>query len=387
MSEPRVLVAPDKFKGSISATAVADCVAGAIKDRHPRAVVEAIPLADGGEGTVDIALAHGFTARSHRVRGPLGTSIDAVYAARDAAVVIESAAAAGLQLLGRRPDAETALAASSLGVGQLLAHVVCEGATHVTIGLGGSATTDGGLGLALALGAFVVDHAGAPVSAPNASGLAHVAGADFGAVSDRLSGVEVVLASDVDNPLLGPDGAAAVFGPQKGATPEIVERLDRALARWVGVVEDSTGQDLRHRPGSGAAGGMALPLLAAAGADLKPGIELAIDLAGARTAIDAADVVIVGEGSLDTQSLHGKGPVEVARRAKDAGAHVVAVVGTNRLTATQLVEAGIDVAYALTDLEPDIEAAIAAGPRLLREVSAIVADDLDAHLAAAGDPN
>lgn len=372
----RVVVAPDKFKGSLTATEVSAVVATVVRAADPAAEVRELPIADGGDGTVALAVSAGLTAVPLIVSGPLGRPVEAVYAVGPGLAVVELAAAAGMGLLDAGPDEATALAADTTGVGQLIADAVDGGARRIVVGLGGSATTDGGIGLARALGAEVstIDDLALP---SGGAGLALVVGVDLAPMIERLSGVEVVLATDVDNPAVGPQGAAAVYGPQKGADVDTVAHLDRSLVHWADALADATGVDARNVPGAGAAGGAGMPLLAAGCATVEAGIEVVMDLAGLGALVEEADVVIVGEGSLDDQSLRGKGPVGVARAARASGAEVLAVAGVNTLSADQLEEAAIDRAYALVDVEPDTEVCMAAAELILREVATkLVADSL-----------
>jgi glycerate kinase len=252
---------------------------------------------------------------------------------------------------------------------------VAAGARRVVLGIGGSATTDGGAGLLQALGAELLDADGAPVG-PGGAALEQLARVDVSGVATALGGAEVVVACDVDNPLTGPSGAAAVYGPQKGAGPDDVVLLDRCLARLADAVAGATGRDLRDEPGAGAAGGVGFAALAVLGAQLRPGIDLLLDLLGFDRLVAGADLVVVGEGSLDGQSLRGKAPVGVARRARAAGVPaVVAVCGRRDLDDAALQGAGIDAAHALTDLEPDPERCMAeAGPLLEQLAQRIAAE-------------
>ena len=291
-----VVVAPDKFKGSLDAVEVGDVIAEVIARRTPHVRIIRSPIADGGEGTVELAIRAGFAPVTTEVDGPLGDLVAATYALRGTEAVVEMAAAAGLRLLPSGPTPATAWHASTSGVGQLVRHAIDAGARTVFVGAGGSASTDGGQGAAHALG-LARDRSGADPD-PDLSSL--------------LDGVELVMACDVDNPLLGPHGAAAVYAPQKGADPPTVERLEARLHAWADEVAVVTGRDARAVPGAGAAGGFAFGMAALAGARIAPGIEVVMELTGLPEHLSQADLVIVGEGSLDHQSLHGKGPVGVA---------------------------------------------------------------------------
>ncbi|MCL7367701.1 glycerate kinase [Streptomyces ardesiacus] len=372
----RVLVAADKFKGSLTAVEVAERVTAGLRRVVPDLQVEALPVADGGDGTVAAAVAAGFERRETRVAGPLGDAVTAAYALREGTAVVEMAEASGLQ---RLPDGVLApLTASTYGSGELLRAALDAGARTIVFGVGGSATTDGGAGMLAALGARFLDAAGAPV-APGGGGLAALASADLSGLDPRLSEVELVLASDVDNPLTGPKGAPVVYGPQKGATPEDVTALDAALAHFAKVLEQTEGVGARAAeyaasPGAGAAGGIGFGAMLL-GARFRPGIEVMLDVLGFAPALERAELVITGEGSLDEQTLHGKAPAGVAAAARAAGKEVVAVCGRLALPAETLGRAGIRRAYPLTDVEPDVAKCIAdAGPILERVAEGIARD-------------
>lgn len=372
----RVLVAADKFKGSLTAVEVAERVAAGLRRVVPDVLVEALPVADGGDGTVAAAVAAGFERREVRVAGPLGDEVTAAYALRDGTAVVEMAEASGLQ---RLPEGVLApLTSSTYGSGELLRAALDAGARTIVFGVGGSATTDGGAGMLAALGARFLDADGEPVG-PGGGGLAGLASADLSGLDPRLSGVELVLASDVDNPLTGPKGAPAVYGPQKGASPDDVTALDAALAHFAKVLEGTEGVGARvaeyaASPGAGAAGGIGFGAMLL-GARFRPGIAVMLDVLGFAPALERADLVITGEGSLDEQTLHGKAPAGVAAAARAAGKEVVAVCGRLALPAETLGRAGIRRAYPLTDVEPDVAKCIAeAGPILERVAEAIARD-------------
>lgn len=372
----RVLVAADKFKGSLTAVEVAQRVTAGLRRVVPDVVVEALPVADGGDGTVAAAVAAGFERREARVTGPLGAKVTAAYALREGTAVVEMAEASGLQ---RLPEGVLApLTASTYGSGELLRAALDAGAHTIVFGVGGSATTDGGAGMLSALGARFLTADGEPVP-PGGGGLAELVSADLSGLDPRLSSVELVLASDVDNPLTGPEGAPAVYGPQKGASPKDVERLDAALAHYAKVLEAAVGPKATAyaaSPGAGAAGGVGYGALLL-GAVFRPGIEVMLDVLGFAAALERADLVITGEGSLDRQTLHGKAPAGVAEAAGRAGKGVVAVCGRLALPPEALERAGIQRAYPLTDLEPDVATCVAqAGPLLERTGERIARDVL-----------
>ncbi|HEY8985129.1 MAG TPA: glycerate kinase [Streptomyces sp.] len=372
---PRVLVAADKFKGSLTAVEVAQRVTAGLRAVVPAVEVEALPVADGGDGTVAAALAAGFERHEVRVTGPLGHEVDAAFALRGDTAVVEMAEASGLQ---RLPHGVLApLTASTHGSGELLRAALDAGARTIVFGVGGSATTDGGAGMLTALGARFLDADGEPV-APGGGGLAGVARADLTGLDVRLKDVDLILASDVDNPLTGPKGAPAVYGPQKGASPDDVRALDAALTRFTEVLETAVGPralDHATAPGAGAAGGIGYGALLL-GARFRPGIEVMLDVLGFAPALARADLVVTGEGSLDTQTLHGKAPAGVAAAARAAGKDVVAVCGRLALTPEALTGAGIRRAYPLTDVEPDVSRCIAEAGPILERVAQRIARDL-----------
>ncbi|MEU9367301.1 glycerate kinase [Streptomyces avermitilis] len=372
----RVLIAADKFKGSLTAVQVAERVTAGLRRVAPAVEVEALPVADGGDGTVDAAVAAGFERRAVRVAGPLGEEVTAAFALRGDTAVVEMAEASGLQRLPKGVFAP--LTSSTYGSGELLRAALDAGARTIVFGVGGSATTDGGAGMLAALGARFVDAEGEPV-APGGGGLSELALADLSGLDPRLAEVELVLASDVDNPLTGPKGAPAVYGPQKGASPDDVATLDAALAHFASVLEKAIGPraaEYAAAPGAGAAGGIGYGALVL-GAGFRPGIEVMLDVLGFAPALDRATLVITGEGSLDEQTLHGKAPAGVAAAARAAGKEVVAVCGRLALPPQELGRAGIRRAYPLTEAEPDIAKCIAdAGPILERVAESIARDFL-----------
>jgi glycerate 2-kinase len=371
----RVVVAPDKFKGSLTAAEVAAGVANGLARGGFAGQVESVPVADGGDGTVAAAVSAGFRRVELGVRGPLGKNVTASYALLDDTAVIEAAQACGLTLLP--PGCLAPLTATSRGVGELILTASRMGAKRIVLGVGGVATTDGGAGLLQALGARLTDDKGRELP-PGGAALARLDLLDLTRLRD-LPGVEFLLASDVDNPLLGPFGAAAVYAPQKGASPEEVRLLEAGLGRWADISEAAAGgpTPVRDAPGAGAAGGIGFAALLFLEARMRPGIELLLELASFGSRLDGARLVITGEGALDAQTLHGKAPVGVARAAAahDPAIPVVAVAGRCTLTPDELRAAGIARAYVLSDIEPDLERCLAdAGPLLERLSERIAAD-------------
>ncbi|MFG2096244.1 glycerate kinase [Streptomyces sp. NPDC048612] len=373
-----MLIAADKFKGSLTAVEVAEHVTAGLRQVVPGLAVSAVPVADGGDGTVAAALAAGFTRHEARVTGPTGAPVTATFAlGADGTAVVEMAEASGLQHL---PDGVFApLTASTYGTGELLLAALDAGAASIVFGVGGSATTDGGAGMLAALGARFLDADGEPV-APGGGPLRDLATADLSGLDPRLAETGIVLASDVDNPLTGPKGAPAVYGPQKGASEADMATLDAALAHYAEVLARAVGPRAAEHalaPGAGAAGGVGYGALVGLDAVFRPGIEVMLDVLGFAPALSGATFVITGEGSLDEQTLHGKAPAGVAAAARAAGLDVVAVCGRLRLPQEALAAAGIRRAYALTDLEPDPARCMAeAGPLLERAAAQLARDFL-----------
>jgi glycerate 2-kinase len=368
----RVVVAPDKFKGSLTAAQVAERVRAGLARAAPEVEVVEVPVADGGDGTLEAALTAGYRRVPVRAEGPTGEPVETAYAERDGVAVVELADVSGL---GRLPGGRLAArAASSYGTGQVIGAALDAGCRRVVVGIGGSAGTDGGAGLVQALGGRLTGADGAEVGRGGAA-LAAVRSLDLSGLHPALAEAEVVVASDVDNPLLGPRGAAAVYGPQKGASPADVAELDAALARWADAVQRATGRDVAGTPGAGAAGGVGFAALAVLGATLRPGIDLVLDLVGFRAVLGGARLVITGEGSLDRQTLHGKAPAGVAAAARSAGIPVVAVAGRSLLSPSELEPAGILAAYALTDIEPDPDRCMTEAGPLLERLAVTVAGD------------
>ncbi|OLC51399.1 MAG: glycerate kinase [Chloroflexi bacterium 13_1_40CM_4_69_19] len=326
MPAPRVIVAPQSFKGSADAVAVAAAIARGVRRAWPDARVDELPLADGGEGTVR-ALVRATNGTTHlaRVHDPLGREIEAEWGlfGDGKTAVVEMAAASGLPLL--LPEERDPRVTSTRGTGELVLAAAQSGAHRIVIGIGGSATNDGGAGLARALGYRFFDREGREIPEGGAS-LARLHRID-GQTDPRLVRPAIDVACDVRNPLLGPEGASAVYGPQKGATPEIVRELDAALARYADVLEAFVGRRIRDVPGAGAAGGLGAGLLAFLDARLVSGAELVLGAVRFADRVRGADLVITGEGRIDRQSAYGKLTGAVTAAARAAGVPVVAVVG------------------------------------------------------------
>jgi glycerate 2-kinase len=372
----RVLIASDKFKHSLASDEVARHLTSGLMAGRPDLTVDSISIADGGEGTVAAAISAGFTAHVVTVSGPTGVPVSATMAVRDHEAVIEVAAASGLASLpGGIPDA---LGATSLGTGQLIREALNHGCTLIYIGAGGSACTDGGAGLLAGLGAKLLDSRGQPLSSGGGT-LVDLAEVDLNGLDPRLRKARFVLASDVDNPLLGKQGAAAIFAPQKGAAPNDVELLDRALTRLVDVLEKEIGSRATAaatEAGAGAAGGIGYAAIAVLAARVEPGVEVVGRMIDLDKRIRGAALVITGEGSLDDQSMGGKAPLGVSQAAARAGVPVVAVCGRTTLPDRTLRAAGFIRTFALADIEPDLARCMTNAGALLETIGRTVAAEI-----------
>ncbi len=371
----RFVVAPDKFKGSLSALEAAEAVAVGLRRGCPAAEVVLLPVADGGEGTVDAAVAAGYQRREHTVLGPAGTPVRATLAVSGSQAVVEMAQASGLRHL--HADALIPLDATTWGTGELIVAALDAGAERIVLGIGGSATTDGGAGMVQALGVRLLDAAGDDLALGGAA-LAGLDRVDATGLDTRLGDVEVVLAGDVDNPLVGPHGAASVYGPQKGADAQQVAALDAALERWAQVLLRDVGVEVADLPGAGAAGGTGAAAVAFLGAQARSGIALVLDVVGFEAAARGADWVVTGEGSLDAQSLAGKAPVGVAAAARALGVPVAALVGRNEVALEELRAVGIDRVDDLLSHAPDVATAQREAASLLADAAERLARDVGA---------
>jgi glycerate kinase len=362
----RVVVAPDKFEGSLTAEQAAKAIEAGLRRARADVEVVRLPVGDGGAGTLAAVVAAGFQRVPVQATGPTGEPVQAAIAVRGDRAFVEMAEASGLRRLpgGRRAP----LQATTYGTGELLRAALDLSVTEIVLGIGGSATTDGGTGMASALGARFLDADGEPLP-PGGASLLRLARIDTAGLDPRIAKVRVTVAADVDNPLVGPNGAAAVYGPQKGASPEDVLLLDSALRRYARVLSTDLGADLADAPGAGAAGGLGAGAIAFLGAELRSGIELVLDLIGFHQAVEGADLVITGEGKIDFQSLRGKAPFGVAGAAAQHGVPVVAVGGIVEVDERQLRAAGFEEARGLTELEPDVERCIAEAAPLLERLA------------------
>ncbi len=326
MKPGKIVLIPDSFKGTLSSVEVCRVLRGCVERRLPGCEVRAIPVADGGEGSVDAFLAALGGEKVHaRVAGPFFEPVESFYGLTDGGktAIVEMAACAGLPLAGERRDPALT---TTYGVGELIALAVEGGARKIILGLGGSATNDAGCGAAAALGVRFFDRTGTPF-VPTGGTLGEVERIDVSAARERLRGVEITAMCDIDNPMYGENGAAYVFAPQKGAGPEQVRALDAGLRRLAGVMRRELGMDFAELPGAGAAGAMGAGVTAFLGASLQSGIESVLNAVDFDRAAADADLIFTGEGRLDSQSLRGKVVIGVARRAKRLGKRVIAIVG------------------------------------------------------------
>lgn len=361
----RIVLAPDSFKESMSAPEAAAAMARGVRTAAPEAECTLIPMADGGEGTTDTLIAALGAARRHvTARDPLGRPVTAGYGlTADGLAVMEVAAAVGIGLVA--PAERDVMRSDSRGVADLVLDALQAGANRLLVGLGGSATTDGGAGLLAGLGIRLLDAAGSDVP-PSPLGLARLARVDVSRLEPRLAGLRIDLASDVTNPLLGPLGSAAVFGPQKGATPAQVPVLDAALARLADVLVAAGLPDVRDVPGAGAAGGLGMAFLSL-GARVRPGVEVVAEAAGLDEAIAGADLVLTGEGALDAQTAAGKTPAGVLAVALRHRVPVIAFAG--RL-GTGIADLGFTACVPIVAESVDLATALREGPANLERAVA-----------------
>jgi glycerate kinase len=365
----RFVVAPDSYKGSVSALEAALAMEAGIKRIFPEALVAKAPVADGGEGTV-LALveATGGAVRRKNVTGPLGREVEAVWGilGDGKTAVIEMAASSGLPLV---PFAERdPLAATTAGAGQLILEVLAAGFRRLVLGIGGSAANDGGAGALRALGARFLNSSGEDL--PEGGGaLSDLERIELSGLDPRLQELEILVACDVDNPLCGERGASAVFGPQKGATPEMCSRLDAALAHYADIAEQATGRNVRNAPGAGAAGGLGAGLLFFTGAILRPGVEIVLEAVNFDALASAADVIMTGEGNTDFQTVFGKAPIGVAAAAKRFNKPVICVSGGLGRGYRAVYDNGIDAAVACPSGPMSLQQCIELGPEPIRDAA------------------
>lgn len=354
----KIVIAPDSFKESLSALAVANAIEEGFRQVFPNARFVKVPVADGGEGTVQALIdATGGTLRNLDVVGPAGSTVRAAYglSAQTGLAVIEMAAASGLELVP--PAQRDPRSTTSYGTGQLIRDALNAGARRFVIGIGGSATNDGGAGMLQALGVRLLDATGVDIDRGGAA-LARLARIDVSRLDARIGACQIDVACDVTNPLVGPLGASAVFGPQKGATPEMVRQLDQCLQRLAEVLQRDLGEDVAEVPGAGAAGGLGAALLAVLGGRLRPGCEVVMDAINLEAVLDGADLVVTGEGRTDGQTVYGKAPIGVARVAARCGVPVMALSGCLTPDSAAVHEHGIAAVFSAVRRPCTVEEAL-----------------------------
>jgi glycerate kinase len=362
----RIVIAPDSFKESLTAVEVADLIEEGIRRVFEDADIEKVPIADGGEGTVKavISSTKGRT-KEVEVTGPLGEKVVAEYGIIEdgETAIIEMAAASGLALIKDRSK-RNPMITTTYGTGELIKDALGEGVRRIIVGIGGSATVDGGCGMAQALGVGFINGSGKEIGFGGGA-LKDLVRIDMSGLDPRIKDVEIIVASDVTNPLLGPQGAARVYGPQKGATPEMVEELERGLETLGAVIAKDIGIDVREMPGGGAAGGLGAGLVAFLGAKIRNGFELIAELCGLEDKIKSADLVVTGEGRMDRQTIKGKAPMGVAKMARKYGVPVIAICGSLAFEASLLYDRGIDAMDSSVTEPMTLEEAISRAPSLL----------------------
>jgi glycerate kinase len=365
----KIVIAPDSFKECLAADDVAQAMARGVRAAAAEAEIVCVPMADGGEGTVR-ALVAATKGALHQatVTGPLGEPVAAEFGllGDGESAAIEMAAASGLPLVP--PNRRDPTKATTFGTGELVRAALDLGADRLILGIGGSATVDGGAGMAQALGARLLDEAGEAIGRGGGA-LARLTRIDLASMDSRLEGVRCEVACDVDNPLVGPRGAARVYGPQKGATPAMVAQLEAHLAHLADLIERDLGLDVRRAAGAGAAGGLGAGLVAFLGATLRPGVELVIDAVGLEEKLAGADLVLVGEGQMDQQSAYGKVPVGVARLASRLGVPAVAIVGGLGEGFRAVHDEGITACFSIPDRPMTLADSLDRAPCLLAQTA------------------
>lgn len=343
----KIVIAPDSYKESLTAMEVATAIEAGFRQVMPNAEYHKLPMADGGEGTVQSLVdATDGTIIEHTVTGPLGEQVKGFYGLMGdgKTAIIEMAAASGLHLVPAKK--RNPLLTTSFGTGELIKAVLDQGVEHIIVGIGGSATNDGGLGMAQALGIKMLNAQGNELGYGGGE-LAQLARIDMSGIDPRLAKIKLEVACDVDNPLCGLKGASHIFGPQKGATPAIVEQLDANLAHYAEIINVQLGQDVKDIPGAGAAGGLGAALLGLFNASLRPGIDIVMDAVNFTDIVSDADLVITGEGRIDSQTIHGKTPIGVARAAKKFHIPVIGIAGCLSDDCDVVYEHGIDAVFSV----------------------------------------
>ena len=351
----KIIIAPDSYKESLTAMEVATAIEAGFRQVMPTAEYIKLPMADGGEGTVQSLVdASNGTIIEHQVTGPLGEQVPAFFGIMgdDKTAVIEMAAASGLHLVS--PNLRNPMLTTSYGTGELILAALDHGVDHIIVGIGGSATNDGGIGMAQALGVQLLDNKGQALGF-GGQALAQLASIDITTVDPRLAHIKLDVACDVDNPLCGKKGASHIFGPQKGATPAMVAELDQHLAHYAAIIKRDLAIDVKDMAGAGAAGGMGAALLGLFNAQLRSGIEIVIDAVHLGDIIKDADLVITGEGRIDSQTIHGKTPIGVARTAKKYHKPVIGIAGCLSQDYGVVYDHGIDAVFSVVPAAMSLE--------------------------------
>ncbi|WP_279145889.1 glycerate kinase [Photobacterium carnosum] len=353
----KIIIAPDSYKESLTAMEVATAIEAGFRQVMPNAEYIKLPMADGGEGTVQSLVdASNGTIIEHQVTGPLGEQVPAFFGIMGdgKTAVIEMAAASGLHLVS--PDLRNPMLTTSYGTGELILAALDHGVDHIIVGIGGSVTNDGGIGMAQALGVQLLDNKGQALGF-GGQALAQLASIDITTVDPRLAHIKLEVACDVNNPLCGKKGASHIFGPQKGATPAMVIELDQNLAHYAAIIKRDLAIDVKDMAGAGAAGGMGAALLGLFNAQLRSGIEIVIDAVHLGDIIKDADLVITGEGRIDSQTIHGKTPIGVARTAKKYHKPVIGIAGCLSQDCGVVYDHGIDAVFSVVPTAMNLEQA------------------------------
>ncbi len=361
MSRKKVVIAPDSFKESLTAMEVATAIEEGFRKIYPHWDYVKIPMADGGEGTLQSLVdATAGAFRTVYTKDPLGNKIEATFGLLNEGkqAIIEMATASGLELV--ESSKRDPMRATSWGLGDLIRGALDEEVEEIIIGIGGSATNDGGAGMIQALGSKLLNHKGEQIPLGGA-GLSELAVIDRSALDPRLKNVNLVVASDVNNPLTGPNGASYIYGPQKGATPDQVQELDKNLKHFAEVIQRDLKQEIAETPGAGAAGGVGGALLAFLDAEIKNGGEVIVEKVKLEEAIKEADLVLTGEGGINHQTIYGKTPIVVAQVAKKYDLPVIAIAGSLSEDYEEVYEQGIDAVFSIIPQVMDLETAFAKG--------------------------
>lgn len=365
----KIIIAPDSFKGSLTALEVAQAISEGIRRVVLDAEIDRVPMADGGEGTVQALVdATGGQIITEKVCDPLGSQIEAEFGilGDGKTAVIEMATASGLPLVPE--DKRNPMFTTTYGTGELIRAALDRGCRKLIVGIGGSATVDGGAGMAQALGAKLLDKSGHEV-ARGGGGLENIDSIDISQLDPRIAEADAVVACDVDNPLVGPRGGPEVYGPQKGATPEMVKELDEYLGKYADIIKRDLNIDVKDAPGAGAAGGLGAGLMAFLDAELKSGVDIVIEASGLEKHLEDADLVITGEGKIDGQTIYGKTPIGVAKAAKKFDLPVVGIGGGIGDDSSVVYENGIDALISIVSYPMSLQTAMEGARKLLADAA------------------